>query len=84
MSFIAPHTNKRFAHSNKNPEVETLTNKKYWVVVDNKSNLVYHRDGHLLIFANKRIAVEWFRENDRKCKNKTWRLERLTLCITRE
>jgi uncharacterized pyridoxamine 5'-phosphate oxidase family protein len=84
MSFIAPHTKKRFKETNKNPEVETITNKKYWVVVDNKNNLVYHRDGHLLIFANKRIAIEWFHDNDRKCKNTTWRLERLNLCITRE
>ena len=84
MSFIDPYTKKRFAHTNKKPEVETITNKKYWVVVDNKNNLVYHREGHLLIFANKRIAIEWFKENDRKCKNVTWRLERLSLCITRE
>lgn len=84
MSFVNPYTNKRFSNTNKKPEVETLTNKKYWIVIDNKSNLAYHKDGHLLIFASKRIGLQWFKEHDRKCKNITWRLERLNLCITRE
>ena len=83
MSYIQPHTNKRFP-SEKNIEIATLTNKKYWVVVDNKSNLVYHRDGHLLIFASKRIAKDWFIENDKQCRNMSWKIERLTVFITRE
>lgn len=84
MPYVNPYSRKRFNNTNKQPEVETLTNKKYWIVIDNKSDLAYHRDGHLLIFASKRIALQWFKENDRKCKNITWRLERLNLCITRE
>jgi flagellar basal body rod protein FlgG len=84
MTYIDPHTHKRFKETNKKTEVDIITDKKQWVVIDNKGKLVYHRDGHFLIFSNKRIALAWFRENDKLLKNTSWRLEKLTVCITRE
>ena len=56
MTYIDPHTHKRFKETNKKTEVDIITDKKQWVVIDNKGKLVYHRDGHFLIFSNKRIA----------------------------
>ena len=84
MTYIDPHTKKRFASTNKDPVIVTITNKKYWVVIDNKDNLMYHRDGHLLIFSSKRKALEWFHIYDKKGKNSSWKLEKLSLSITRE
>ena len=84
MGYVDPHTLQRYREKNKTPEVETITDKKYWVVVDGKGKLVYHREGHLLIFPNKKIAVQWFKRNDKTCTSLSWRLERLTLCIIRD
>ncbi len=84
MTYISAQTKKRFAETNKKTEVETVTNKKQWVIVDNKGKLVYHFDGHLLIFSRKRIGLDWLKKNLKKNVTTSWRLESLVVCITRE
>ena len=84
MGYIDPYTLQRYRDKTKLPEAEILTHKQYWVVLNNKGKIAFHKNGHLLIFANKKIAIDWFRKNEKTCESLSWKLERLTLCITRD
>lgn len=43
----------------KLPELLTITNKKYWVVLTNKNKLFYHPDGSIVIFYRRKDALEY-------------------------
>lgn len=43
----------------KNPELVTVTSKKYWVVLNNKNKLHYNSEGAILLFSRRKDALEY-------------------------
>lgn len=83
MGYIEPSTRK--VNKNKKPLVETITSKKFWVMLNNKGRLVYHKDGHILIFSRKRDADSYLMDmiNWNTAEDVNVKLEKLDVIITK-
>ena len=57
------HRRKKIINQ-KLPELLTITNKKYWVVLTNKNKLFYHPDGSIVIFSRRKDALEYLELHD--------------------
>jgi hypothetical protein len=68
------------SQKSKSPEVETVLDKKLYIIVDNKHRPVHHKDGHFLFFSSKRRAENWM---EKYRTDETWRIERLIVTILR-
>lgn len=57
----------------KKPDIDTILNKKMWVIVDNHLRPITHAAGHIMIFYKKKDAQKWLDKNvDDRYSN--WRL----------
>lgn len=74
------HLGSRQIHKD-NTNTDTMTSRRAWALTDNKHSLVFHKDGHLLIFYTKRKAVDYLKYN--KCPE-IWRPTRIQLEITHD
>jgi len=61
------------------PKPRVVTSKKMYALVDHNHKLVYHRDGHILLFSRRKDANEWLVEKETPMK---WRVEILDVHIT--
>lgn len=64
------------------PQIDTILDKKMWVIVDNKLRPISHKDGFILSFHRKRDAQNWLFCNvlDLDSDN-SWRIKPLNLKI---
>jgi hypothetical protein len=77
MGYTNPSTRK--VNKNKSPEVETITSKKFWVLLNNKGRLVYHKtEGHIFLFSRRKDALDYLM--DYCPENK---IEKLDVIITK-
>lgn len=60
---------------------ETVLNKKMYLVVDEKHRPMYHEEGYIVMFIQKRKAYKWLEKNN--INQQKWRLERLPIIITK-
>lgn len=61
-----------------NTDTSTLTDRRAYAITDNKHKLVFHKDGHLLLFYTRRKANDYLKYN--KCPE-DWRPSRIKLSI---
>ena len=60
-----------YLSGNYEPEPRVVTSKKMYCLVDRKHKLVYHKDGHILLFSRRKDADEWLIDQDTP---KDWRV----------
>lgn len=65
----------------KSPDIETILNKKLYIIVDEQHRPIHHSDGYMLFFHQKRKALRWIEKN--ASDNLKWRLEKLSVLITK-
>lgn len=64
------------------PQIDTILDKKMWVIVDNSLRPVCHKDGFILIFHRKRDAQDWLFENElKKNPDSFWRIKPLKVTV---
>lgn len=70
---------KKIIHS-KPPDIVTITSKKYWVVLTNKSRLYYTKEGQIIMFSRRKDAL-YFLEDAKELGN--LKIEKLDVIITK-
>lgn len=65
----------------KEPEPRILTEREQWAIVDRKHKLVFHRDGHNLLFSRKKDADAWMIKH-RLDIPEDWRILKVETSIT--
>jgi len=70
-------TGSKQIHTDNN-DTSTLTDRRAYAITDNKHKLVFHKDGHLLLFFTRRKASDYLKYN--KCPD-SWRPLRIKLNI---
>lgn len=65
---------------NKDPEIQTILDKKLYMVVNRHHRPIYHKDGHLMLFSRKKDAERWLEKN----QTEDWRIEKLNIYIFKE
>jgi hypothetical protein len=85
MTYIKPSTRK--VNRQKPPLVETVSNKRYWVILTDKGKIA-SKDGQLLIFYRRKDA-QLFEEDicfENRCDGEaanTRKIEKLDVLVTR-
>lgn len=82
MGYIKPSTRK--VNKTKSPEIETVSKKKYWIILDNKGRLV-SVDGMIPMFYRRKDALEYLDSPYIRdiVSFKGTKLEKLDVMITR-
>lgn len=73
-------TIRKETFKNFSDKEELITDRKIYIIVDSNHKPVFHSDGHLLLFYNKRVAMEYLEDND---VPENWRPLKALLQITK-
>lgn len=78
MVYTRESSRKLNKHNNKRQDIDTVTSKKYWIVLTNKGRLAYNDDGSIVMFSRRRDALEFL-----VSKPEYLKIEKLDVIITR-